>query len=83
MADELFPNAAQCRRKNKPVSTTNSVHWVWLGREESNLRMAESKPAWLFNEFKAHLEKFVEMHLYNINRLPVLSKWRRSWEAGP
>jgi len=46
----------------------------WLGREGSNLRMAESKSARLFNDFKAHLEKTVKTGTSNFNSLAAVSK---------
>jgi hypothetical protein len=46
----------------------------WLGREGSNLRMAESKSARLFNDFNAYLEKTAELRLSNISSLAIVSK---------
>jgi hypothetical protein len=46
----------------------------WLGREGSNLRMAESKSAGLFNDSNAHLEKRAELRPNNINSLAIVSK---------
>jgi hypothetical protein len=46
----------------------------WLGREGSNLRMAESKSAGLFNDSNAHLEKCAELRPNNINSLAIVSK---------
>src|SRR5438105_15358365 len=40
-----FPNAFKCAGENKAISMVNSEAWHWLGREGSNLRMAESKSA--------------------------------------
>src|ERR1700743_227897 len=40
-----FPNALKRGHENKAVSLGNSGSWRWLGREGSNLRMAESKSA--------------------------------------
>jgi hypothetical protein len=33
---------------------------MWLGREDSNLRMVESKSGRTFNEINAHSEKLAE-----------------------
>jgi hypothetical protein len=41
----------------------------WLGREDSNLRMVESKSANPLNDFNGHSEKSVEYSLKGINRL--------------
>ena len=46
----------------------------WLGREGSNLRMAESKSAWLFNDFNVHLEEMVKMTFSKFNSLATVSK---------
>ena len=40
-----FPNAFKRACENKAVSIVDSEAWRWLGREGSNLRMAESKSA--------------------------------------
>jgi hypothetical protein len=42
---------------------------AWLGREDSNLRMVESKSANPLNDFNGHSEKSVEYSLKGINRL--------------
>ena len=57
---------------NDDVDLISNINW--LGREGSNLRMAESKSAGLYNDFKAHLEKMVETHSSNFNRLAAVSK---------
>jgi hypothetical protein len=43
----------------------------WLGREDSNLRMAESKSDKFSFEINVHSEKFEEFDLLSINRLAV------------
>jgi hypothetical protein len=43
--------------------------YFWLGREDSNLRMVESKSANTLNDFNGHSEKRVEYSLKGINRL--------------
>jgi len=48
----------------------------WLGREGSNLRMAESKSAWLFNDFNGNLEKMDKTPSSNFNSLAAISKWK-------
>jgi hypothetical protein len=49
-----------------------------LGREDSNLRMVESKSGRTFNEINAHSEKSVEFGSICINRLADDSEcWRR------
>ncbi|MCC8961785.1 hypothetical protein H8A95_05470 [Bradyrhizobium sp. Pear76] len=50
----------------------------WLGREGSNLRMAESKSARLCNDFKAPLEETVKTRFNNLNRLAAVSKYKGS-----
>jgi hypothetical protein len=42
----------------------------WLGREDSNLRMVESKSDYFTSDFKAHSEKLAESDPRCINRLP-------------
>jgi hypothetical protein len=42
---------------------------AWLGREDSNLRMVESKSANPLNDFNGHSENSVEYSLKGINRL--------------
>jgi hypothetical protein len=56
------------------MSKSPSSGNVWLGREDSNLRMAESKSAWLSNDFNPHLEKSVKTHSSNFNGLVAISK---------
>jgi hypothetical protein len=46
----------------------------WLGREGSNLRMAESKSVRLFNDFNVHLEEMVKMTFSKFNSLATVSK---------
>ena len=47
---------------------------AWLGREDSNLRMVESKSANRLNDFNGHSEKSVEYSLKGINRLAADSE---------
>jgi len=47
---------------------------AWLEREDSNLRMVESKAAHSLNDFNVHSEKSVEFGLKRINRLAVDSE---------
>ena len=54
-------------RKN--VLTNLSDRTDWLGREDSNLRMAESKSDNFSFEVKAHSEKHAKIQLLSINRL--------------
>jgi hypothetical protein len=42
---------------------------AWLGREDSNLRMVESKSGYFTNDFSLHSEKGVGFNLKRINRL--------------
>jgi hypothetical protein len=42
---------------------------AWLGREDSNLRMVESKSGRTFNDFNERSEKCVEYSLKGINKL--------------
>jgi hypothetical protein len=42
---------------------------AWLGREDSNLRMVESKSGRTINEINAHSEKDAEFGLKAINGL--------------
>jgi len=46
----------------------------WLGRQDSNLGMAESKSAGSFNNFNAHLEKTAKTRFSNFNSLAAVSK---------
>jgi hypothetical protein len=46
----------------------------WLGREDSNLRMAESKSDYSARNINAHFEKTAEYGLNSINRLALPSK---------
>jgi len=43
----------------------------WLGREDSNLRMAESKSDYFSFELKAHSEKIKKFERLSINGLSV------------
>ena len=40
--------------------------WPWLGRQDSSLRMTESKSACLFNYFKACFEKMIKTPSANL-----------------
>jgi hypothetical protein len=42
---------------------------AWLGREDSNLRMVESKSGYFTNDFNARSEKSVEFNRKGTNRL--------------
>jgi hypothetical protein len=63
-SDVFLQRAAECafpdEAMEKAILTSNIN---WLGREGSNLRMEESKSAWLFSDFKAHLEKMLKTPL--------------------
>jgi hypothetical protein len=48
----------------------------WLGREDSNLRMAESKSKWFALFVKTHSEKMREFDLNPIKRLADISECR-------
>ena len=48
----------------------------WLGRQDSNLGMAESKSDYFINAISAHSEKPGNFGLFRINRLPASSEWR-------
>jgi hypothetical protein len=52
----------------------------WLGREDSNLRMAESKSKWFALFVKTHSEKMREFDLDPIKRLADISE---CWDAHP
>jgi len=47
---------------------------MWLGREDSNLRMVESKSGYFTNVFNVHSEKNVGFSLKAINRLAADSE---------
>jgi hypothetical protein len=47
----------------------------WLGREDSNLRMAESKSEWFAFEIKAHSEKSPKFESISINKLVHISEF--------
>jgi hypothetical protein len=53
---------------------------MWLGREDSNLRMAESKSKWFALFVKTHSEKMREFDLDPIKRLADISE---CWDAHP
>jgi hypothetical protein len=44
-AESCFPNEQNCAVQLCSNNDANRVAWTWLGREDSNLRMAESKSA--------------------------------------
>jgi hypothetical protein len=46
----------------------------WLGREDSNLRMVESKSGYFTNDFKAHSDKAMEFVLNETNGLAAGSE---------
>jgi hypothetical protein len=48
---------------------------IWLGRQDSNLGMAESKSGQFRFAIKAHSEKSGEFDPFPLNRLDVLSEW--------
>jgi hypothetical protein len=48
---------------------------AWLGREDSNLRMVESKSGKPFNDFKGRSEKLHEYALRWVNSLDANSEW--------
>ena len=50
----------------------------WLGRGESNLRMAESKSDQFANNINAHSEKISKFAPFRINRLAVDSECGRA-----
>jgi hypothetical protein len=50
----------------------------WLGREESNLRMAESKSDQFANNINAHSKKISKFAPFRINRLAVDSECGRA-----
>src|SRR5258708_15527700 len=49
-------------------------HFWWLGREDSNLRMAESKSTYFAFDFKGHSEKSANFDPFPINRLDADSE---------
>ena len=49
---------------------------AWLGREDSNLRMVESKSGRTFNKIKARSELSEKFGLIRINRLAGDSEWK-------
>jgi hypothetical protein len=49
---------------------------AWLGREDSNLRMVESKSGRTFNKIKARSELSEKFGLIRINRLAAGSEWK-------
>jgi len=50
----------------------------WLGREDSNLRMAESKSDYFSIRFNAHSEKISKFDLLLLNRLAADSECGRT-----
>src|SRR6478672_8397769 len=48
---------------------------MWLGREDSNLRMVESKSGYFTNVFNVHSEKSIGFSLKATNRLAADSEW--------
>jgi hypothetical protein len=47
---------------------------AWLGREDSNLRMVESKSAYSTNESNGHSEKIAKFGINRLNGLAVGSE---------
>jgi hypothetical protein len=47
----------------------------WLGREDSNLRMAESKPSSFACCINAYSEKLSKFDRLPVNRLALFSEW--------
>ncbi len=72
----------KCRRFPTKPETYTRDRTGWLGREDSNLRMAESKSAWKSLFSGLHFEKYLQNRPPNINRLAPVSKCR-SPVAGP
>jgi hypothetical protein len=54
---------------------TSGLRNAWLGREDSNLRMGESKSGRTFNEINEHSELIEEFDPKCINRLGGHSEW--------
>jgi hypothetical protein len=54
----------------------------WLGREDSNLRMAESKSSGFLLGFNAHSENFARLDLLSINGLGRISEYRAGTHYG-
>jgi hypothetical protein len=47
----------------------------WLGRQDSNLGMAESKSDYFTSDIRPHSEKCVKLRSRYINRLPAISEY--------
>jgi hypothetical protein len=47
----------------------------WLGQEDSNLRMVESKPTRILNDFNGFSDEIVDSAPRRINKLEVQSEW--------
>jgi hypothetical protein len=77
-AESVFPNGHKHTREAKPFLLRIQWFEVWLGREDSNLRVAESKSAWKSLFFRPHFEKYLQNRPPNINRLDPVSKCRSS-----
>jgi hypothetical protein len=59
---------------NKAVSVRKSVSYGWLGRQDSNLGMAESKSTNFPFAIKAHSEKSAKFASFQINSLALGSE---------
>ena len=55
--------------RERRQSNVSGRRTAWLGREDSNLRMVESKSGNPLNNFNEHSEKSVEFSLEGLNRL--------------
>jgi hypothetical protein len=67
-------NSAVCGHFSSSEGGVSDSRTGWLGREDSNLRMVESKSGRTFNEINAYSEKSVEFALNTINRLACHSE---------
>jgi hypothetical protein len=66
------------RRKIRPAKTVFIIQYQllsrWLGREDSNLRMAESKSDQFANDINVHSEKLSKFDPLSANRLALDSE---------
>jgi hypothetical protein len=84
-ARETLGTAAKprkCRRFPKNAETYSRDRTGWLGREDSNLRMAESKSAYFPFENNAHSEKFAKFDPLSVKSLAAHTEYRRAYRTG-
>jgi hypothetical protein len=72
----LFAVIATLRQTTREITPKRPT--AWLGRQDSNLGMAESKSNWFALFVNAHSEKSQKFDFYPINSLANISEWRHA-----